>query len=240
MKTVKCIIVDDEPIATQVIQNYLDKLDTFKIVQICNNALKAFEFMQSNPVDLVFLDIQMPKMSGLEFLKALQNPPKVIIVTAYREYAYEGFELDVVDYLLKPVSFERFLKAINKYNSISSDIVKIRDDSDPVLESENEFIWVRADRKNVKIRIGDIRYVEGLKDYVKIFAEDNMIISKIPLKKMEQNLPADKFMRIHRSYLISTKKITAFNNEGIEIGTIQLPIGKNYKDSVLSLLEKHI
>jgi DNA-binding LytR/AlgR family response regulator len=240
MEKVKCLIVDDEPIAVQVIQNYLEKLETFEILKICNNALTAFEYLQSNPVDLVFLDIQMPKISGLEFLKALQNPPKVIIVTAYREYAYEGFELDVVDYLLKPVSFERFLKAINKYNSIINDAIQSINDPDYGYKSANEFIWVRADRKNVKIGIDDINYIEGLKDYVKIFVKDNMIISKIPLKKMEQKLPADRFIRIHRSYLISATKITAFNNDGIEIGPIMLPIGKNYKDSVLSFLERHI
>lgn len=240
MEKVKCLIVDDEPIAAQVIQNYLEKLEAFEIVKICNNALNAFEYLQSNPVDLVFLDIQMPKISGLEFLKALQNPPKVIIVTAYREYAYEGFELDVVDYLLKPVSFDRFLKAINKYNSIINDTIQSINDSDYGYKSANEFIWVRADRKNVKIGIDDINYIEGLKDYVKIFVKDNMIISKIPLKKMEQKLPADRFIRIHRSYLISATKITAFNNDGIEIGPNMLPIGKNYKDSVISFLERHI
>ena len=240
MDKVKCLIVDDEPIAAQVIQNYLNKLETFEIVKICNNALIAFEHLQSNPVDLVFLDIQMPKISGLEFLKALQNPPKVIIVTAHREYAYEGFELDVVDYLLKPVSFERFLKAINKYNSIINDTIQSENDPDHVFKSANEFIWVRADRKNVKISVNDINYIEGLKDYVKIFVNDNMIISKIPLKKMEQKLPADRFIRIHRSYLISALKISAYNNDGIEIGSVMLPIGKNYRDSVLSFLEKHI
>jgi DNA-binding LytR/AlgR family response regulator len=240
MEKVKCLIIDDEPIAAQVIQNYLNKLEAFEIIRICNNALIAFEYLQSNPVDLVFLDIQMPKISGLEFLKTLQNPPKVIIVTAHREYAYEGFELDVVDYLLKPVSFERFLKAINKYNSIISDTIQSLSDSDHGIKSANDFIWVRADRKNVKIAIDDINYIEGLKDYVKIFVKDKMIISKISLKMMEQKLPADRFIRIHRSYLISVRKISAFNNDGIEIGSIMLPIGKNYRDSVLSFLEKHI
>jgi DNA-binding LytR/AlgR family response regulator len=240
MKTVKCLIIDDEPIAAQVIQNYLEKLETFEIVKICNSALIAFEYLQENSVDLVFLDIQMPKISGLEFLKALQDPPKVIIVTAYREYAYEGFELDVVDYLLKPVSFERFLKAINKYNSSIYDTLQSRNDSDTVPKGVDEFIWVRADRKNVKIAVKDIKYIEGLKDYVKIYVLDNMIISKIPLKKMEQKLPSKGFIRIHRSYLISISKITAFNNDGIEIERKMLPIGKNYKGSVLSFLEKHI
>jgi DNA-binding LytR/AlgR family response regulator len=240
MTTIKCLIVEDEPIAAQVIENYLHKLDTYEIVEICHNALSAFEYLQSNPVDLVFLDIQMPKMSGLEFLKALQNPPKVIIVTAYREYAYEGFELDVVDYLLKPVSFDRFLKAINKFNSLLNDTNQSVTNPVPGQKKTGQSIWVRADRKNVKLNIGDIKYVEGLKDYVKIFFDDGMIISKIPLKKMEQRLPSDQFIRIHRSYLISVMKISAYNNDGIEVGPVMLPIGKNYRDSVLSFLEKHI
>jgi YesN/AraC family two-component response regulator len=128
MNTIKCLIVDDEPIAAQVIKSYLEKLDVFKLVETCENALKAFEYLQTNKVDLMFLDIQMPKITGLEFLKTLQTPPKVIIVTAYREFAFEGFELDVVDYLLKPVSFERFLKAINKFNNL--DIVTARSNLD--------------------------------------------------------------------------------------------------------------
>jgi DNA-binding LytR/AlgR family response regulator len=181
----------------------------------------------------------MPKISGLKFLKSLQHPPKIILVTAFREYAYEGFELDVVDYLLKPVSFDRFLKAINKYNSIINDNIPHRQETEFTKNSAVEFIWVRADRKNVKIYFNDIKYIEGLKDYVKIFMMDNMIISKIPLKRMEQKLPTGKFIRIHRSYLISVSKITAFNNDGIEIGRIMLPIGKNYKELVLSLLERH-
>jgi len=240
MSLVKCLIVDDEPIAAQVIQNYLDKLDKFVVSNICNNAIEAFEYLQSNKVDLVFLDIQMPKITGLEFLKALHQPPKVIIITAFREFAFEGFELDVVDYLLKPVPFDRFLRAIDKFNNIVAENMQSKSSFDLKSTSTNEFIWVRADRKNVKLKIEDINYIEGLKDYVKIYEKNNMIISKIPLKKMEQNLPAERFIRIHRSYLVSVSSITAYNNEGIELGSIMLPIGKIYKESVLSFLVNHM
>lgn len=240
MNTIKCLIVDDEPIAAQVIKSYLEKLDVFKLVETCENALKAFEYLQTNKVDLMFLDIQMPKITGLEFLKTLQTPPKVIIVTAYREFAFEGFELDVVDYLLKPVSFERFLKAINKFNNL--DIVTARSNLDErkMPKPGQESIWVRADRKNVKILIDDINYIEGLKDYVKIYIKNGLIISKMPMKNMEKILPADRFIRIHKSYLISLSKISAFNNEGIEIDAAILPIGKMYRESVIQYLEGYI
>lgn len=240
MNEIKCLIVDDEPIASQVIKSYLEKLDAFMLVETCENALQAFEYLQTDQVDLMFLDIQMPKITGLEFLKTLQTPPKVIIVTAYREFAFEGFELDVVDYLLKPVSFERFLKAINKFNNL--DIITARSnlDESKMPGSGEESIWVRADRKNVKILIDDINYIEGLKDYVKIYVKSGLIISKMPMKNMEKMLPAKRFIRIHRSYLISVSKISAFNNEGIEIDSVLLPIGKMYKESVIRYLEEYI
>jgi len=240
MNEIKCLIVDDEPIAAQVIESYLEKLEIFKVVEICNNALQAFEYLQSNPVDLIFLDIQMPRITGLEFLKTLRSPPKVIIVTAYREFAYEGFELDVIDYLLKPVSLDRFLKAIDKFNSLDSENNKINYRNGNGAVSDKETIWIRADRKNVKIRIEDIYYIEGLKDYVKIYQKEGLIISKITIKNMEKMLQANQFIRIHRSYLIPISKISAFNNEGIEIGSVTLPIGKMYKESVVKYLEKFI
>ena len=240
MNAIKCLIVDDEPIASQVIKSYLEKLDAFTLVETCENALQAFEYLQVNTVDLMFLDIQMPKITGLEFLKTLQNPPKVIIVTAYREFAFEGFELDVVDYLLKPVSFERFLKAINKFNNLDNTITRSNIDKNKIPGSGGESIWVRADRKNVKIQIDDINYIEGLKDYVKIYVKSGLIISKMPMKNMEKMLPAEGFIRIHKSYLIPISKISAFNNEGIEIDSAMLPIGKMYRESVIRYLEEYI
>jgi DNA-binding LytR/AlgR family response regulator len=182
----------------------------------------------------------MPKITGLEFLKTLQNPPKVILVTAYREFAFEGFELDVVDYLLKPVSFERFLKAINKFSNLDNKIARSHLDESKMPGSSGETIWVRADRKNVKIQIDDIHYIEGLKDYVKIYVKNGLIISKMPMKNMEKMLPSEGFIRIHRSYLVPLSKISAFNNEGIEIDSAVLPIGKMYKESVIRFLEEYI
>ncbi len=177
MKKIKCLIVDDEPIAVEVIRNHIDKLDQMEVAGVCEQAIQAFEFLKLQEVDLIFLDIQMPKMTGINFLKSLKNPPPVIIVSAYREYALEGFELDVVDYLLKPVSFERFLKAIDKYFNHYGKFSG-RSEAAPQQIPAPRILWVRSDRKNVKIDTGKIRYVEGLKDYLKIFLEDGMLISK--------------------------------------------------------------
>jgi DNA-binding LytR/AlgR family response regulator len=240
MSEIRCLIVDDEPIASQVIKSYIEKLDAFILAEVCENALQAFEYLQTNQIDLMFLDIQMPQITGLEFLKTLQNPPKVIIVTAYREFAFEGFELDVVDYLLKPVSFDRFLKAINKFNNLDSVTARPNIEKKMIPGSDGDSIWVRADRKNIKIRIDDINYIEGLKDYVKIYVKNGLVISKMPMKNMEKMLPDKRFIRIHRSYLISISKISAFNNEGIEIDAAMLPIGKMYKESVIRFLEEYI
>ncbi len=236
MKKIRCLIIDDEPIATEVIKNHLDKMDQLEIAGICDQAVQAFEFLKLHPVDLIFLDIQMPKMTGINFLKSLKNPPAVIIVSAYREYALEGFELDVVDYLLKPVSFERFLKAIDKYythynksnNSLGDEITAA-----PAQGS----IWVRSDRKNVRIETGKIRYIEGLKDYLKIYLDEEMILSKITMKEMEEKLKEENFIRIHRSFLVPVKRISAYTQESVEVGKDALPIGYSYRNSVMAILK---
>ena len=231
MKT-RCLLVDDEPLAADIIRNHIKKLDNLEIVGVCGNAVEAFEFLRKKPVDLMFLDIQMPGITGMDFLRTLKNPPKVIIVSAYREYALEGFELDVLDYLLKPVSFERFLKAIDKYyhqGDSSYSGAGIAADT----ENQSPYIWIRADRKNMKVPLDQIRYIEGLKDYVKIYLEDQMIISKASMKEMEKKLPADQFLRIHRSYLVSVSKIQAYTQEHVEVDRNILPIGASYKASVM-------
>lgn len=240
MCRIKCLILDDEPIAAQVIKSYLDKLDRFEVLKITYNPIEAFEYLQSNAIDLVFLDIQMPRINGLEFLKSLHEPPRVIIVTAFRDFAYEGFELNVVDYLLKPVSFDRFLKAIDKYFHLLPANYRRESDSKIDHKTEGSSVWVRADRKNVKIYLEEIQYIQGLKDYVKIFTDQQLIISKMALKKIEMKLPAEKFIRIHRSYLIPISKVTAFNNEAVEIGPMMLPIGKMFKNSVVARLEQRL
>jgi len=234
MKT-RCLLVDDEPIAIDIIRNHIRKLDGLEIAGICGNAIDAFEFLRNHPVDLIFLDIQMPKITGMDFLRTLKKPPKVIIVSAYREYALEGFELDVLDYLLKPVSFERFLKAIDKfYNQASKSSLNL--EPGPAPEDQENFIWVRSERKNLKIMTDDIRYIEGLKDYVKIYLEGRLVISKISMKEMEDKLPVDRFLRIHRSYLVSVSKIQAYTKEHVEIDRNILPIGTSYRAAVMHFI----
>jgi DNA-binding LytR/AlgR family response regulator len=234
MKT-RCLLVDDEPIAVDIIRNHIKKLDTLEITGVCSNAVEAFEFLRKKPIDLIFLDIQMPKITGMEFLRTLKNPPKVIVVSAYREYALEGFELDVLDYLIKPVSFERFLKAMDKYyHQAEKYQAGFGVSVDP--EDQTAFIWIRADRKNMKVLLNQIRYVEGLKDYVKIYLENQMIISKASMKEMEEKLPSDQFIRIHRSYLVSLTKIQAFTQDHVEVGRNILPIGTSYKTAVMHQL----
>ena len=231
----RCLIVDDEPIAAEVLKNHVSKLDNLEISKVCYNAIQSFEYLQKNDVDLIFLDIQMPKITGLDFLKTIQNPPKIILVTAYREYALEGFELDVVDYLLKPVSFGRFLKAENKYFVIANTQDKFRPEQ-LANQPTNEFLWIRADRKNIKISLDEVQYIEGLKDYVKIYLKNQMIISKISMKELEKKLGLNDFIRIHRSFIVSVAKIKAFTNDHIEIESGQLPVGNSYKRSVISRL----
>ena len=235
MKKVRCMIIDDEPIARDIIKSHIDKLDNLEIVKTCQQAIEAFEFLKLHPVDLIFLDIQMPKMTGINFLKILKDPPKVIIVSAYREYALQGFELDVVDYLLKPVSFERFLKAIDKYYS-HHQVKSPEPSGDPREANSGETLWVRADRKNVRLEIDRIQYIEGLKDYLKIHLDDQLIISKMTMKEMEEKLDKNLFIRIHRSYLVAIKKITAYTQDNIEVGKNSLPIGYSYRNGVLDFL----
>ena len=246
----KCLIVDDEPIAVDVIRNHVQKLSQLELEGTAVDAIQAFEILQAREIDLMFLDIQMPGITGLDLLRSLAHPPKVIVVSAYREYALEGFELDVVDYLLKPVSFERFLKSINKYfNSIgnseerretllSGNHESAQLPSVSSTQDEPRSIWIRADRKNVKLPVEKILYIEGLKDYVKIYTETEMVISKVAMKEMEQMLSDDRFLRIHRSYLISIRKIKAFNNDEIEIGNKSFPIGRSYKQEVITFLSR--
>lgn len=236
MKT-KVLIVDDENLAIEIIENYLSKFEDIEIVDRCSNALRAFEILQKKKIDLIFLDIQMPEITGLEFLRSLSNPPKVIITTAYRQYALEGFELDVIDYLLKPISFDRFLKAINKYYKQSGD-----SDLKVVAEkinagSENEFIYIKENKKAVKIFLDDILFIEAMKDYITIHTTNKNITAKFTMSKMEEKLPEEKFMRIHKSYIISISKIEAITSSSIEIGKYELTIGRSYKPKVMNALK---
>jgi len=235
MKKVKCLLVDDEPLAIMLLQKHVNQLDFLEVVDSCPNALKALEVLKSTAVDLMFLDIRMPSISGIDFLKMLRHPPKVIITTAYREYALDGYDLDIVDYLLKPVTFDRFFKAIERYlrtNDLSAPIAPT------VPAGESASINVKAGYKNLRINTDDVLYIESLKDYVKIVTAEDTIMTKYRISDMENELSRKGFLRIHRSFIVNLKNISAFTASDIEIGKIELPIGESYKEQVIRTLKK--
>lgn len=226
MNKTRCLIVDDEPLALKVLENHIESIPHLEIVGSCFNAFAAIEILQHHqPVDLMFLDIQMPKLIGTSFLRTLRNPPKVIFTTAYKEYAVEAFELDAVDYLMKPVTLERLIKAVNKIGVEKMPVVV---DDQKILEPEG-FAYFRSDRKMIKVKYDEILYIESMKDYVKVVrTKDKPLLVKQSISSLEEMLPANKFVRIHRSFIVSIQKITAFTNHDIEIGGIEIPIGRLY------------
>lgn len=232
--TIQCLIVDDEPPAREIIRRYIEQVPTLRLAGECGNAIQAFTLLQQQHVDLVFLDIRMPQLNGNDFLKTLKNPPKVIFTTAYTEYAIEGYELDVVDYLMKPIPFDRFLKAVNKAFQLSS----VRTDAaTPAAEKKSEsFVYFRADRKMIKVMLQDILYIESMKDYVKVVTADATIITKQSISSVEAMLPEKEFIRSHRSFIVSTRHIKSFTSELIEIQSTEIPIGKLFRNEVLKLL----
>ena len=236
MKT-RCIIVDDEPLAIEAIQMHVEKFDSLKLVATCLDAFQAFDILNKTRVDLMFLDIQMPEITGLDFLKSLKTPPKVILTTAYREYAIDAFDLNVIDYLLKPISFDRFMQAINKFYEQSNSELLVPGNTFHIQGSNPDHIFVRSDKKNVKIRFEEILYIESIKDYVKIICKSRTIISKILISELESKLPAELFLRIHRSYIINIQNIEAYSHTHIEVPGKELPIGRNYKNEVINTLQ---
>jgi DNA-binding LytR/AlgR family response regulator len=241
---IKCLLVDDEPLALDVLESYIQRVEGLELVSRCENALQAFDLLLSQPIDLIFLDIQMPRLDGIEFLKTLHNPPKVIFTTAYRDYAIEAFELDVVDYLLKPIPFSRFLKAVNKAFGLFQQKagpagptpapIPMPDENLQLQSQEN--IIVRADKKMIKVPLEEIQYIESLKDYVIIYLPTRRIVTKQKISYLEQKLPEGEFLRIHRSFLIAIKKIRAFSPNHVEINNQELPIGRSYKSEVSKAL----
>lgn len=231
---IKCLIIDDEPLAAALIEAHVNQVPNLEVVAICMNALEGFEILKKQSVDLIFLDIQMPLLTGIEFLKSLSNPPKVIFTTAYREYAIESYELEVVDYLLKPISFDRFFKAINKFFKAieSAAPVKVSIDS----QNTSGFVYVNSNKKHHKISFSEILYVESIKDYIRIHLHDKTIVTKDKISDFAQKLPAN-FLRTHRSYIVNSDKITAYTVHDVEIGSIEIPIGISYKKQLLEELK---
>jgi DNA-binding LytR/AlgR family response regulator len=232
---IRCLIIDDEPPAREVLKKHISAVEALELAGESSNAVEALSFLQSHAVDLLFLDIEMPHILGTKFLRAMKNPPRVIFTTAYRKYALEGFDLNAVDYILKPISFERFLQAINK---VMETKIPVDNDNNPysVPEQSNPFLYFRTDRKMVKVFLDDILYIESLKDYIRIFTRNKTIVTKQPISSLEQILPHDGFIRIHRSYIISINKIESFNRDSIEIGNKELPIGRLFKHDVNRVL----
>ncbi len=233
-KIIPCIIVDDEPIAREILENHLRKVDSIEVVATCKNAIEAFNEINKNNIDLIFLDINMPEISGLSFAKSINKNIKIIFTTAYREYAIDGFDLKAVDYLLKPISFERLLQAVNKY--LNENII-INTKKEELIHEKSGFIFVRSDRKMVKINFDNINYIESLGDYLKIHLQNKIIITRETITSIEAKLPKNDFLRIHRSFIISINKIESFTNESVDINKKAIPISRSYKKDVLLRLE---
>ncbi|SKC71518.1 LytR/AlgR family response regulator transcription factor [Ohtaekwangia koreensis] len=226
-----CVAVDDEPLALDLLEDNIKKISFLKLVKKCSNALEANNFLQTQNVDLIFLDIQMPGITGIQFLQGLsKNPPLVIFITAYEKYAMEGYNLDVVDYLLKPVSFERFLKAVNKahdkFNALKVPVA--------VQPSQATYLFVNSEYNLVRIDFSDIAYIEGLKDYVKIFllSAQRPVITRMSMKSLEEKLPVDQFVRVHKSFIVSLNKIASIRKGRISLLKVQIPISEHYKDNL--------
>jgi len=232
--SVRCLIVDDEPPAREIIRRYIEQLPSLELAGECGNALEAFSFLQRDSADLIFLDIRMPQLSGIDFLKSLKNRPKVIFTTAYTEYALHAYELDVVDYLVKPIPFERFLRAVDKaFGQMPAPAA--RPTVQPAAQPES-FVYFRVDRKMVKVMLSELLYVESMKDYVRVFTTGGMLITKQSLSSVEAMLPETGFIRVHRSFIVSINGIRSFNAETIETAKAAIPIGKLYKNNVLKVL----
>ncbi len=230
----KCLIVDDEHLALDVLEEFIKRIDVLELAGSCSNAPEAFSYLQKGNIDLMFLDIEMPKMRGTEFVRSLKSPPKVIFTTAYSNYAVEGFELEAVDYLLKPISFERFLKAVNKaINEMGRPEISIQTESDTYNDA---FIYLKSEKKMTKVFLKDILFVESQRNYSKIKTADREILSNIPISQIEEKLPESKFLRTHRSFIVALDKILAFSQTQIELKGFSVPIGRNYKDEVNRVL----
>jgi two-component system, LytTR family, response regulator len=241
---ISCLIVDDEPLARNLLEQYVKKIPFLHLIQTCPDPLVALEVLRENTVDLLFLDIQMPEITGISLLKIMQKKPLVVLTTAYSEYALEGYELDVADYLLKPITFERFLKTIDKISQritptlptaeIISDKTAIEK---PYLENTQPFMFVKDGTKLVKVRLSDILYIEGLKDYVSIYTTQQKIVTLQRLKTLETSLPADDFIRIHHSYIVALSAIEVIHKDKVQIGKVFLPVSDTYRKAFKTFID---
>ena len=236
-KKIICLAVDDEPPALEVMKKFITSVRSLELAGTCSDAIEAINFVQSKPVDLIFLDIKMPELLGTDFIRALKNPPKVIFTTAYRKYAIEGFELDAVDYLLKPISFDRFLKSVSKVMQTPLSEARIENEPPNNTPVTPGYISFRSDRKMIKVALNDILYIESIKDYIKVITATNTVITKQPISSVEAMLPKEMFIRIHRSYIVALNKIESYNNELVWIAKQELPISRMYRHEVEAVIK---
>jgi len=235
-KTIRCLVIDDEPPAREILKKHIANVQALELGGEFSNAVEAMNFLQHNAVDLLFLDIQMPHILGTSFIRTMKQPPKVIFTTAFRKFAVEGFELNAVDYLLKPISFERFLQAVNKVLNtvfVSNDHTSLTESG---MINAPHFLYFRVDRKMVKVFLDEILFIESIRDYIKIVTTESSVLTKQPLSNLEELLPEDTFLRIHRSYIVAINKIDSFNADSIEIQKQELPIGRMFKHDVVKRL----
>jgi DNA-binding LytR/AlgR family response regulator len=227
-----CLIVDDEQLARKLLQEFVSKVPALELKGMCKNPLEAMEIMHTQSIDILLLDIQMPELTGVEFLKTIKKRPATIFTTAYSEYAIEGYQLDVVDYLVKPFSLDRFIMAINKAMEFIDLRIKAMEPGSAV-RNETEHLLLHADHKIYKVKLNDILYIEGLKEYVSYYTREKRIIVLQSLKSIEENLPSDRFIRVHRSYIVPIDRIKSLDGNQVQIGDKLIPIGRSYKDDVL-------
>ncbi|HEU4551513.1 MAG TPA: LytTR family DNA-binding domain-containing protein [Chitinophaga sp.] len=233
MKKISCIIVDDEPVARKILHEFIDQVPFLDLQGKFENAVKAEAFLSANIIDLIFLDIEMPKVSGLQFLQQLQAPPMAILTTAFPKYALEGYELDIIDYLLKPFAFNRFLKGVQKARDFHQ--LKFKTTTIP-----DSYIFIKSDKRIEKIELKDILYAESVGNYVSIYTENKRIITYLTMKSLEAQLPAGDFIKIHQSYLINGAKIEAIEGNEIKISSKSLPISRNYREAVMKVIQQRL
>ena len=229
----RCIAVDDEPLALELLEDNISKVPYLQLVAKCSNAMEAMKVLQQQPADLIFLDIQMPGLTGLQFIQSMTDKPMIILITAYEKYALEGFNLDVTDYLVKPVSLDRFVKACNK----AKELYELKNRINKDAPSNPDYFFVNVDYSLLKVNFNDITYIEGLKDYIKIHLKSTprAIITRMAMKAIEEELPVAKFLRIHKSYIVSLEHITAIRKNSVFIDEMELPVGENFRGAVLNL-----
>jgi DNA-binding LytR/AlgR family response regulator len=233
MQQYKCIIIEDEPLAAEIIRDYISQIPFLTLTNTCKSAFYALELLKAEDIDVIFLDIHLPGLKGLDFIRSLRNPPQVIITSAYSEYALQGYEVNVVDYLLKPIEFSRFLMAVAKLKGQSPPAVLTAS-----TEPERAYVFFNTGKKNVKIFLDEILYIESLREYIRINTKERRVLTKYPISKLNTLLMKDRFVRVHRSFIVAKDKIDAFNSAEIEIAGKQIPIGRTYKELVLSVLER--